>query len=202
MIAFISGELVETTSSSVIIDCHGVGYEIAVPTAVLSRLPQTGSTIKLHTHLQIREDGASLFGFTNREDLLIFRMLIGVSGIGPKAAMGILSCLSADNLRFAVLAEDEKTLSKVPGIGAKTAKKLILELKDKFRLEDAFQKRLVNQESDDRKEKESMAYEAVQALEALGFSGTEAGRAVNEVEISEGMSLDDVLKSALKNIRY
>lgn len=204
VIAFVRGELAGVTESSVIIDCAGIGYEVIVPGTVLSRLPQTGSMVKLHTYLQVREDGVSLFGFADREELLVFRLLIGVNGIGPKAAVAILSSLSADDLRFAVLAEDEKTLAKAPGIGAKTAKKLILELKDKFRLEDAFEKKLsagLKQEDSSRGVQEQIVLEAIEALTALGFSGTDASRAVNGVEIHEGMNTDDVLKQALKHIR-
>lgn len=202
MIAFIRGGLAEVTESSVVVDCGGVGYEMIVPGQVFGQLPKIGQEVKLYTYLQVREDGVTLFGFPDRDELALFRLLIGVSGIGPKGAIGILSALSADDLRFAVLAEDEKTIAKAPGIGAKTAKKLILELKDKFRLEDAFEKKLLKQaQADGVPEKEGhrqMVLETIQALEALGFSPTQAKRMVNSVEEAQTMSSDELLKAALK----
>ena len=202
MISFIRGELAEITESSVVIDCGGVGYEMLVPGQVFENLPRIGTEVKLYTYLQVREDGVSLYGFLDRDELAVFRLLIGVSGIGPKGAVGILSALSTNDLRFAVLAEDEKTIAKAPGIGAKTAKKLILELKDKFRLEDAFERKLMQAENlvsengeDDFRQ---AVLETIQALEALGFPPAQAKRMVNSVEGAEGMSPDELLKAALK----
>ncbi|MDE6873920.1 MAG: Holliday junction branch migration protein RuvA [Lachnospiraceae bacterium] len=202
MISFIRGELAEITESSVVIDCGGVGYEMLVPGQVFENLPRIGNEVKLYTYLQVREDGVSLYGFLDRDELAVFRLLIGVSGIGPKGAVGILSALSTNDLRFAVLAEDEKTIAKAPGIGAKTAKKLILELKDKFRLEDAFERKLMQAENlvsengeDDFRQ---AVLETIQALEALGFPPAQAKRMVNSVEGAEGMSPDELLKAALK----
>lgn len=204
MIAFIRGELAEVTENSVVVDCGGVGYEIFATGQVFEQLPKIGNEVKIYTYLQVREDGVTLFGFPDRDALSVFRLLIGVSGIGPKGAVGILSALSVDDLRFAVLAEDEKTIARAPGIGAKTAKKLILELKDKFRLEDAFEKKLLKQEKAQAEGKErvdgqrQMVLETIQALEALGFSGAEAKRMVNSVLEAEAMSSDELLKAALK----
>lgn len=210
MIAFIRGELAEVTENSVVVDCGGVGYEIFVTGQVFEHLPKIGNEVKVYTYLQVREDGVTLFGFPDRDALSVFRLLIGVSGIGPKGAIGILSALSVDDLRFAVLAEDEKTIARAPGIGAKTAKKLILELKDKFRLADAFEKKLLKQEkgqADGIPSEDSipstdsyrqMVLETIQALEALGFSGTEAKRMVNSVGEVQVMSSDELLKAALK----
>lgn len=204
MIAFIRGELAEVTEHSVVVDCGGVGYEMLVTGRVFAELPKIGNEVKLYTYLQVREDSVTLFGFPDREELAIFRLLIGVSGIGPKGAVGILSALSADDIRFAVLAEDEKTIAKAPGIGAKTAKKLILELKDKFRLEDAFEKKLLQQEKGQdtgapgQDASRQAVLEAIQALEALGFAKAEARRMVNNVEEAGAMSPDELLRAALK----
>jgi len=203
MIAFIRGELAEKTENSVVIDCGGIGYEVIVPGKVLENLPGCGAQIKLYTYMQVREDGISLFGFLDREERSVFRLLIGVSGIGPKGAVGILSALSVDDLRFAVLAEDEKTISKAPGIGTKTAKKMILELKDKFRLEDALEQKLLRAEKEEQGERDSyrqIVLETIQALEALGFSGAQAKRMVNSVEGAETMTVDELLKAALKKV--
>lgn len=200
MIAYIRGELAEKTENSVVIECGGIGYEVIVPGKVLENLPGCGAQVKLYTYMQVREDGVSLFGFLEREERFIFRLLIGVSGIGPKGAVGILSALSVDDLRFAVLAEDEKTISKAPGIGTKTAKKMILELKDKFRLEDAFEQKLLRAEKEEQGENlyRQVVLETIQALEALGFSGAQAKRMVNSVEGAEKMTVDEMLRAALK----
>lgn len=202
MIAFIKGELEEIRESSVLIDCNGLGYEVLISQRNFGRLPGMGTQIKLHTWLQVREDGVALFGFLDREELETFKLLIGVNGIGPKGALGILSSISSNDLRFAVLAEDEKTIAKTPGIGPKTAKKLILELKDKFSIEEAFESKLAQGaiEVPEQADYRGMAQEAIEALKALGFSGTEAGKAVSAVEITPDMTADDVLKLALKNI--
>ena len=202
MIAFIKGELEEIRESSVLIDCNGLGYEVLISQRNFGRLPGMGTQIKLHTWLQVREDGVALFGFLDREELETFKLLIGVNGIGPKGALGILSSISSNDLRFAVLAEDEKTIAKTPGIGPKTAKKLILELQDKVSLEEAFESKLAQGaiEVPEQADYRGMAQEAIEALKALGFSGTEAGKAVSAVEITPDMTADDVLKLALKNI--
>ncbi len=203
MIAFVKGILEEIRESSVVIDCNGLGYEVALSQRDFGKLPSCGVQVKLHTWLQVREDGVALFGFCSREDLETFKLLIGVNGIGPKAALGILSSISSNDLRFAVLAEDEKTIAKTPGIGPKTAKKLILELKDRFSLERAFESKLAEgfvTESGLIAD-QSIVQEAIEAMKALGFSGTDAGKAAAAVELMPGMTADDVLKQALKHIR-
>ncbi|MBE5960963.1 MAG: Holliday junction branch migration protein RuvA [Lachnospiraceae bacterium] len=202
MISFIKGELAEVRENYIVIDNNGMGYEIFVPQTVLEGLPSIGDTVKIHTYMQVREDAVSLFGFLSKDDLNIFKLLITVNGIGPKGAAGILGAISADDLRFAVLSEDAKAIAKAPGIGAKTASKLILELKDKFKLEDAFEMKLQNtmMSAEAKKETEGIRNDAVQALVALGYSGTDAMRAVKAVEITEGMTTDELLKLSLRNI--
>ena len=132
MIAYIKGELVETLPGSVILDVHGIGYRIYISGRESEQLTKMGSQVKLHTYFHVKEDAMQLYGFQHKDDLEVFSLLLGVSGIGPKAALGILTAFSADDLRFAVLSEDAKTIAKAPGIGVKTAKKMILELKDKL----------------------------------------------------------------------
>ena len=143
-----------------------------------------------------------LFGFLSRDDLKFFRLLIGVNGIGPKAALGILSVFGADDLRFSILAEDEKTISRAPGIGAKTARKLILELKDKVSFADALEKKLGHGESLPETEalKNNNANEAVGALVALGYSSSDALKAVRGVEGADSMDVEEILKAALKQM--
>ena len=202
MIAYIKGELVETLPGSVIVDVNGIGYRVYISGREAEDLTRIGRQIKLHTYFHVKEDGMQLYGFCSRDDLEVFSLLLGVSGIGPKAALGILTVFSADDLRFAVLAEDAKTISKAPGIGTKTAKKLILELKDKLDLEDAFEQKLANQSAAGIPETEgdNQLQEAVQALVALGYPNTDALRAVKKVEGAETMDVETLLKAALKKM--
>ena len=162
-----------------------------------------GDEKKIHTFLYVREDILQLYGFFSKDDLGMFKLLIGVNGVGPKGALGILSGISADELRFAVLSDDVKTISKAPGIGKKTAQKMILELKDKLKLEDAFEMKLAHQQEEvaaGASDLRDSRQEAVEALVALGYSSADALRAVRKVP--EEVQADDVeaiLRAALKN---
>ncbi len=201
MIGYLKGELAEVKESYVVLEVGNVGYEVSLPSSAIMELPPRGSTIKLYTYLHVREDALNLFGFLTRDDLEMFKLLITVNGIGPRGALGILSAISADEIRFAVLAEDAKTIAKAPGIGNKTAGKMILELKDKFKLETAFEQRLINQSS--RMEASGIfgkKEEAVQALTVLGYSGADALKIVNQVDISEDMGSEEILKLCLKKM--
>jgi Holliday junction DNA helicase RuvA len=202
MISFVRGELAEVFENSVVIDCNGMGYEVNVPVTVHGNLPRIGQLVKLYTYLQVKEDMVALFGFTNREDLSVFKLLITVNGIGPKGALGILSAISTDDLRFAILAEDAKAIAKAPGIGAKTASKLILELKDKFKLEEAFEASFLRKTEAVATSNglEAVKEEAIQALVALGYSSTEALKAVRGVELTENMSSEDLIKKSLRKL--
>lgn len=144
-----------------------------------------------------------LFGFLSRDDLHMFRLLLGVNGIGPKAALGVLAGLTADELSFAILSDDVKTLSRAPGIGKKTAQKLILELKDKLKLEDAFEKKMLHQQEEAIAAGENIldgSKEAVEALVALGYSSTDALRAVRKITDVAPDDVEAILKAALKNL--
>ena len=200
MIQFIRGKLVSVEEDRAIVDVNGVGYGIFMSVQSLSLLPQTGSEVKIHTYLNVKEDVMQLFGFLTRDDLMIFRLLIGVNGIGPKGGQAILSVLSPDDLRFAVLAGDVKAISAAPGIGKKTAEKLILELRDKLKIEDALEHKVSETVDSGRTGKgaDHVQSEAVQALVALGYGSTEALRAVKQVPSDEGTDVESVLKAALK----
>lgn len=205
MISFVKGILVETETDAVVIEtAAGLGFHIFMPGNLLDTLPPVGEELKLYTHFQVREDGMSLFGFRSREDLQMFRLLLGVSGVGPKAALGLLSGISADDLRFAVLAEDTKAIAKAPGVGVKTARKIILELKDKLNLEEAMEWKQAHLEEASalpvKGAADGAAAEAVLALTALGYANSEALRAVKQVEGAEVMKVEDILKAALKHI--
>jgi Holliday junction DNA helicase RuvA len=205
MIAFLRGEVADVTEGSVILDVNGVGYEVLVPGQLLSVLDGVGQELKLYTYMQVREDAVVLFGFLTRDDLQMFKMLISVNGVGPKAGLGILSALSADDLRFAILADDAKKIAKAPGIGAKTAQKIILELKDKLDLEDAFEKKLsanqIPEEAAVLAGGDGMQ-DAVQALVALGYGSTEALKAVRAVKPTADMDVEQILKEALKRMAF
>ena len=210
MIAFIEGTLVKKTVATVVVaTASGLGYELFVPVTDLEQMPANGSRILLHTYLQVKEDGVALFGFLTEDALQIFKLLITVNGIGPKGAIGILSGISLDDLRFAILAEDSKTISKIPGIGPKTAAKLVLELKDKFKLEDAIEAKLIHGEQttaegksgkEEAKRAAALRDEAAQALVALGYSMTGAVKVLKEAEITDTTTVEDLLKYGLKNL--
>ena len=202
MISFIKGELDSIYEDGIVIENGGIGYDIKVPLSVMNELPSIGDEVKIHTYLYVREDILSLYGFLTRDDLQVFKLLITVNGIGPKGALGILSTISPDDLRFAVLADDAKAIAKAPGIGAKTASKLILELKDKLKLEDAFEQKLskVSADSSTADSDKNAKNEAIQALVALGYSNTEALKAVRGIDITPDMETEDILKLSLKKI--
>jgi len=207
MIAYIKGTLAytEPEESLVVVEARGIGYQILMSGKDLELLPGIGEELRIYTYLQVREDGLSLFGFFTREERKLFKQIIGVSGIGPKGALGILGTLSADDLRFAVLAGDAKAISKAPGIGLKTAQKLILELKDKLKLEDAFEASLVGNAKENRSgvsELTDAKNEAAEALTALGYSVTDAWKAVRQAELTEDMTVEDILKAALKHMSF
>ena len=201
MIAFVRGTAVDMTENSVIVEAGGIGYEIYMTGTDLSQI-HMGEEVKIHTYFNVREDAMQLYGFRSKDDLQMFKLLLGVNGVGPKAAVGVLAGITADGLRFAILSDDVKTLSKAPGIGKKTAQKLILELKDKMKLEDAFELKLAHEQekavaglgeiSDGRQE-------AVEALVALGYSSTDALRAVRKVTDVAPDDVEGLLKAALKN---
>ncbi len=200
MIAFVRGIMVRAEENSVIIENNGIGYRVFACGRDISRMAN-GSEVLLHTYLNVREDAMQLFGFMSADDLEVFRLLLSVNGIGPKAALGVLSGMTANDLRFAVLSEDTKTISAAPGIGRKTAQKLILELKDKFSLQDAFEEKLAMTEQEDTVSGGNQE-EAIQALVALGYSGSDALKAVREAAADADMSTEDILRAALKRMPF
>ena len=165
-------------------------------------LPSMGEEVKVYTYLHVREDAMILFGFLTKDDLFVFRLLLGVSGIGPKGALAILSVMTTDDLRFAVLGDDAKAIAKAPGVGAKTAQRLILELKDKLSLEDAFEQKLAKNDNPVQNKAKGAKNEAIEALVALGYSSSEALKALNGIEITDDTDVEDILKAALKNMAF
>ena len=200
MISYIKGELTEVSETSIVVETSsGIGMNIIVPQTFIDKMPPCGSMVKIHTYLNVKEDSMTLYGFINREDVDIFRLLITVNGIGPKGALAILSTITPDDLRFAVLSDDVKAISRAPGIGAKTAQRMIIELKDKLKLEDAFEIRLSHEEVDDLLAGDARN-DTVQALVALGYGRSEAARAVNMVDGADSMDSEQLIKAALKKL--
>jgi len=199
MISYIKGQLADVGTDSIVVDVSGIGWHIYVPGQVFGHLPAIGEQIKVHTYLQVREDAMTLFGFLDKDGLEIFKLLIGVSGVGPKAALAVLSVMGTDDLRFAIIGDDAKAIAKAPGVGAKTAKRLILELKDKVSLGDAFGRQAENagniQPIDTAN---GIKEEALLALSALGYSSSEACKALNGIAVTEEMDVEALLKLALK----
>ena len=202
MIAYVKGTVEDIAEDNAVVDVGGIGYNVRISADTAARLPGIGERVKLYTYTSVREDAIQLFGFLSKNDLDIFKKCITVSGIGPKGGLAILSVLDADSLRFAILSGDVKAITKAPGIGARTAERLILELKDKIKVEDTEIGREIgsnltaNAEAGDSPQKR----EAVEALVSLGYGNAEAVKAVNAIEGIETMDSGAVLKAALKKM--
>ncbi len=199
MIAYISGALVSAGENYIVIDNHGMGYRIFVSGKFLEHIPAYGTQIKIYTHMYIREDELTLYGFHSEEELSVFRILIGISGVGPKVAMAILTALTIQELQLAVISEDAKTISKANGVGAKGASRIILELKDKLKMEDmmdaAYEQSIVQDTQD-----LNAARDAILALVNLGYSNSEAALAVKKIGDTSQMDVESILKAALKKL--
>ena len=198
MISYVKGALAEKSGDRIVVEAGPVGLGIYVPLSVLEVLPPLGEEVKIYTYLQVREDDLSLYGFLNRQDLDMFRRLIGVNGIGPKGALGILSALSPDDLRLAILTGDAKAISKAPGVGAKTAQRIILDLKEKVSAEEMLASVADTEERTSVPLMQEAGREAATALVALGYSNLEASKAVKNVQITEDMDAEAVLRASLK----
>lgn len=203
MIAYLKGTVAEVTETRVVVEVNQIGFQIYISLRDAQAMPRRGEEVQIYTYLNVKEDAMQLFGFLDEDDLEMYKLLLNVSGIGPKAALGVLSVLTADDLRFAVLADDVKAISRAPGIGAKTAQKLILELKDRLKLEDAFEKKLASQAGKaEQAGFDDARSEAVEALTALGYSATDALKAVRRAETTDDMDTETILKLALKQMAF
>ena len=202
MISYVKGALAEKSGDRIVVEAGPVGLGIYVPLSVLEVLPPLGEEVKIYTYLQVREDDLSLYGFLNRQDLDMFRRLIGVNGIGPKGALGILSALSPDDLRLAILTGDAKAISKAPGVGAKTAQRIILDFKDKVSAEEMLASVADTEERTSVPLMQEAGREAATALVALGYSNLEASKAVKNVQITEDMDAEAVLRASLKYLAF
>lgn len=197
MFAYIEGTIEEIAADYIVLDHQGIGYQIYLPVSDLERLVRGTHNVRIYTHFQVSENGVALFGFLTKEEKEMFGMLLSVNGVGPKAAIAVLGSLTFDELRFAILSDDAKTIAKAPGIGPKSAKRIILDLKDKIDMEEAIGVRVggaaIAAEA-------SVKNDTVAALVALGYSGTEALRAYQSIENAEELDVDTALKECLKKM--
>ena len=206
MFAYINGFLEDVTVDNAVIDVNGFGINVRISADTASKLPGIGEQVRLYTYTYVKEDAFLLYGFLSRSDLEMFKLCITVSGIGPKGALAILSVMDADSLRFAIMSGDAKAISKAPGVGTRTAQRLILELKDKISIDDTISREIAaggaegiltagSLHIDSEKKKE-----AVEALVALGYGQAESLKAVNAIEDVEAMDSGAILKAALKKL--
>jgi Holliday junction DNA helicase RuvA len=203
MIGSVSGVLVEVSPDGVLVDVSGVGYRVLAPPSVLARLPGAGERVRLYTHLHVREDALTLFGFISAEERDLFEVLIGVNGIGPKGALAVLGVYAPDALRRAILGEDVDALTLIPGVGKKTASRMILELKEKIGAGDTELAAVAGSPA----VREALG-EVRAALLQLGYSTTEAREAIERVAAAKAVAngngssskVETLLKAALKEL--
>lgn len=200
MYAYIKGEIADISEDNLVLECNNIGYNIRIPLSVAQRLPGIGAFVKIYTYTSVREDAFQLFGFLSRDDLEIYKKLIAVNGIGPKGALSILSAMSADDLRLAIISGDAKAIAKAQGVGNKSAERIILELKDKIALKLSYEENADFVPTGDLLENSTAKNEAIEALVSLGYTPTEAVKAVKQLEITEDMDSGMILKQALKVI--
>lgn len=195
MIAYIEGSLVEKNPAYVVLDCNGLGYFVHIPLFTYSRIPDSGK-IRLHTHLQIREDAHVLYGFHTKDELNVFRHLLSVSGVGATTALMILSAMSPEETRQAVVGSNTSLLQSIKGIGAKTAQRIVVDLKDKFEKEGVISENFGPLNN-------TIKEEALSALVMLGFARNTASKALDQIlksAPSGTMSVEELIKIALKNL--
>lgn len=197
MIGFLRGQIADKGDGYVIVDVNGVGYLVNVPTNTRAYLYAEGEEVILHTAMMVRDDDVSLFGFSGRGELDIFRKLIGISGVGPKAAIAILSAFTLEQLKQAIVFEDVKALQRANGIGKKTAERIVLELKDKFTAEGTADSYTAAECADAAPAGERS--EAISALVSLGYTRGEATSALAAVA-DKDFSTEEYIKQALKNL--
>lgn len=195
MISYIKGTLAHMGDSVIIVETGGIGYQIFVSSGLVQKMPELGAEVKLFTYMNVKDDGISLFGFSTKEEQGMFLKLLSVGGVGPKGALGFLAQLTPQEIVLAILSGDEKTLSKAPGVGRKTAQRVILELRDKCSSQEA----MTSIVSVDVSDVGGAKFEAIEAMTALGYSRSEAAKAVNQVA-AEGMTTEEILKASLKKM--
>lgn len=200
MISYIKGTLEAVKENYIVVECQNIGYQIFISGKFREKLPMLRQTIKVYTYMYIREDELSLYGFSSMEELEVFRILLGISGVGPKAAISVLTALTVQELYLAVVSEDVKTITKANGIGAKGAQRMILELKDKLKTEDMLDAAYEESQASIVTSQGDVVGDVMQALVSLGYTNSEALKAIRKVEDSSEMNSEQLLKAALKKM--
>ena len=199
MLAYIKGSLEIKTTGYVVVETNGIGYKIFMSETAIERLGEIGSIVKIHTYMRVREDDVSIFGFNTNEELRMFEMLLSVSGIGAKSAITILSNISPSSFALAVISNDINTLKKLPGIGVKSAQRVILELKDKLKTEEAIGKNEPTEEIKIAIHEDEKVSEAISALQVLGYSRKEIETAMQKIDTTT-LSVEDIIRKGLSNL--
>lgn len=199
MFAYIKGSLEVKTTGYVVVEANGIGYKIFMSETAIERLGEIGSTVKIHTYMKVREDDVSLYGFNTNEELRMFELLLSVSGIGAKSAITILSNITPSSFALAVISNDINTLKKLPGIGVKSAQRVILELKDKLKTEEAVNKNETSVEIKMAIQEDDKVSEAISALQVLGYSRKEIDIAMEKID-TETLSVEDIIRKGLNNL--
>lgn len=199
MLAYIKGSLEIKTTGYVVVETNGIGYKIFMSETAIERLGEIGSIVKIHTYMRVREDDVSIFGFNTNEELRMFEMLLSVSGIGAKSAITILSNISPSSFALAVISNDINTLKKLPGIGVKSAQRLILELKDKLKTEEAINKDESTEEITIAIHEDEKISEAISALQVLGYSRKEIETAMQKIDTTS-LTVEDIIRKGLSNL--
>lgn len=193
MYEYIKGIFKSIGKEYIVIECGNIGYKIFTSGSTISNMPSTENEVKIFTHQIVREDFIGLYGFLTKEEIEMFNLLIAINGVGPKAALSLMSIASVSNLKYAIITEDEKLIVKAPGIGKKTAQRIILELKDKVGKGEGVQVTSLEELVDGHNEKLA---EAVGALMALGYSDKEAEKAVEKADRTK--SVEEIIKECLR----
>ena len=193
MYEYIKGIFKSIEKEYIVIECGNIGYKIFTSGSTISNIPAIDQQVKIYTHQIVREDFIGLYGFLTREEISMFNLLISINGVGPKAALSLMSIANVSTLKYAIITDDDKLITKAPGIGKKTAQRIILELKDKINLGEAIQDGVVINPIDIDNEKLS---EAVGALMALGYSDKEAEKALEKADRSK--NVEEIIKQCLK----
>lgn len=194
MYAYIKGTLEEKAKDSIVIETSGIGYKIYVSENTMSKLGELGEKVKIYTHYHVREDNISLYGFNSNEELKMFELLLQVSGVGAKTAIAMLSNITPSKFALAIISNDLKTLTKIPGIGNKSAQRMVLELKDKLKTETAIES---IEETDNESDNSESLNEATQALQILGYNKNEITKVFDKFETKK-LSTEEIIKNALK----
>ncbi len=200
MFAYIKGSLEVKTTGYVVIETNGIGYKIYMSETAIERLGEIGSITKVHTYVKVREDDVSIFGFNTNEELRMFELLLSVSGIGAKSAISILSNISPSSFALAVITNDIATLKKLPGIGVKSAQRVILELKDKLKTEEITKTdKAPTIEMKQKVQEDDRVSEAISALQVLGYSRKEIETAMEKIDVTS-LTVEDIIRKGLNNL--